>query len=136
LLVIGDKDACLTSSVNSLTALAQYPKVQNENLENNYRFDSIVEEKLFKALQRAGIETAPQYPVLGRRLDLAIIDKKIDIEVDGKRWHLNSEGSRKLDDHFRDLQLTSAGWKVIRFWAFEINNHIEECVNKVKEILK
>ena len=95
-----------------------------------------VEEKLFKALQSAGIHTSPQYPILGRRLDFAIVDKKIDIEVDGKRWHLNSEGSRKLDDHFRDLQLTSAGWKVIRFWAFEINNHIEECVNKVKEILK
>ena len=136
LLIVGDKSACLASGVNALTMLAQYPKEQHIYTKDNYKFESVVEEKLFKALQSAGIHTSPQYPILGRRLDFAIVDKKIDIEVDGKRWHLNSEGSRKLDDHFRDLQLTSAGWKVIRFWAFEINNHIEECVNKVKEILK
>ena len=32
-----------------------------------------VEDKLFKALQSAGIHTSPQYPILGRRLDFAIV---------------------------------------------------------------
>ena len=63
-----------------------------------------VEEKLFKALQSAGIHTSPQYPILGRRLDFAIVDKKIDIEVDWKScW----------DCDFTSLQFTQSKTKTV-----------------------
>ena len=116
--------------------LALYPKDKPYNTSDDYvRFESPVEQKLYNALLTAGIKTSPQYPIVGRRLDLALVDYKIDIEIDGKQWHLNSEGSRKLDDVYRDLQLQSVGWQVIRFWATDVINDIENCVKKVKAVM-
>ena len=74
------------------------------------------EERLRIALDRAGIKTVPQFPVLNRFLDLAIPEKKIDIEIDGQAWHLDCRGCRKADDIHRDIQLEAAGWRVVRFW--------------------
>ncbi len=133
ILIIGDRDACKNSKIDALEKLALSPK-ENILTETLGKCETILEEKLCKALACANIITKPQYPVLGRRLDLAFIDDKnhIDIEVDGKRYHLNSEGERKIDDYYRDLQLESVGWKVIRFWAYEVRDNIEQCVKIVK----
>ena len=78
------------------------------------------------------METEPQHPTLGRRLDLALInkEKRIDIEVDGDRYHRNPDGTRKRDDVWRDIQLQGSGWKVIRFWVYQLREDIESCVNK------
>lgn len=93
------------------------------------------EERLRIALERANIKTIPQYPVLNRFLDLAIPDKKIDIEVDGQAWHLDCRGCRKADDIHRDIQLEAAGWKVVRFWHHEVVSDISHCVNRVAALI-
>lgn len=94
------------------------------------------EERLRIALERAGIKTVSQFPVLNRFLDLAIPEKKIDIEVDGQAWHLDCRGCRKADDIHRDVQLEAAGWKVVRFWHHEVVSNILSCVNKVAEVVR
>ena len=136
LLIVGDRQACLNSGVEVLHNLALCPKDKPYETDDNAIFESPVEQRLYEALLSAGIKTSPQYPVLGRRLDLALVNYKIDIEIDGKQWHLNSDGSRKLDDVYRDLQLQSSGWKVIRFWATDVINDIESCIKKVKETME
>lgn len=93
------------------------------------------EERLKIALQRSGIETDAQYPVLNRYLDLAIPRLKIDIEVDGQAWHLDRHGSRKADDIHRDIQLEAAGWKVMRFWHHEVVSDVASCVKKVADAI-
>ena len=93
------------------------------------------EERLRIALERAGIKTVPQFPVLNRFLDLAIPEKKIDIEVDGQAWHLDGRGCRKADDIHRDIQLEAAGWRVVRFWHHEVVSDIASCIEKVKMVL-
>ena len=82
-----------------------------------------------------GINVVPQHPVSSRRLDLAFLSKtnksiKIDIEVDGD-CHRNSDGTRKIDDIWRDVQLIGMGWKVMRFWVYQLREDIDDCVNKV-----
>lgn len=94
------------------------------------------EERLRIALERAGIETVPQFPVLNRFLDLAMPEEKMDIEVDGQAWHLDCRGCRKADDIHRDIQLEAAGWKVVRFWHHEIVSDVASCVEKIRKILK
>ena len=71
-----------------------------------------------------------------RFLDLAIPEKKIDIEVDGQAWHLDSRGYRKADDIHRDIQLEAAGWKVIRFWHHDVVSDVASCVKKLKELVE
>ena len=133
LLIVGDRQACLNSGVEVLHNLALCPKERPYTTDNNIKFESPVEEKLYHALLAAGIKTSPQFPLIGRRLDLALVNYKIDIEIDGKQWHLTPGGTRKLDDIYRDLQLQSVGWKVIRFWATDVINDIENCVKTIKE---
>ncbi len=90
---------------------------------------------MFEALKSKGVEPEPQYPVLGRRLDLALVnkDKKIDIEVDGDRYHRNPDGTRKRDDVWRDIQMQGAEWKVMRFWVYQLRENMDNCVNKISK---
>jgi very-short-patch-repair endonuclease len=95
------------------------------------------EEKFYKALVESGLSPRPQFPVAGRRLDLALVGDgnspiKIDIEVDGD-CHRNPDGTRKIDDHWRDIQLQAYGWKVLRFWTYQLREDIDACVETVLE---
>lgn len=90
---------------------------------------------LQQALEAAGIKTVAQYPLLNRYLDLAIPECKIDIEVDGMAYHLDRNGCRKSDDIHRDVQVSYAGWKVIRFWHYEVINDVASCVNRVRQVI-
>jgi very-short-patch-repair endonuclease len=98
---------------------------------------SLWERRLADALHRAGLEPVPQYPVLGRRLDFALFrgEVKLDVEVDGRRWHTDADGNRKADDVFRDAQLRAAGWRVARFWVSELEQDIGGCVERIKREL-
>jgi very-short-patch-repair endonuclease len=55
---------------------------------------------------------------------------KIDIEVDGD-CHRNPDGTRKIDDIWRDIQLHGLGWKVMRFWTYQLREDMEACVDKI-----
>jgi len=99
-----------------------------------YPHESPWEKIFFDALSSVGLDPRPQLPVAGRRLDMALVrdDKslKIDIEVDGD-CHRNPDGSRKQDDVWRDMELQSLGWKVMRFWTYQLRENIHQCTNKV-----
>ncbi len=95
------------------------------------------EKVLYNALKEKGLEPEPQYHVMGRRLDMALIrdeNKKIDIEVDGDSHHRNPDGTRKRDDVWRDIQLQSAGWRVMRFWVYQIRENLDDCVHKIFKV--
>ena len=66
---------------------------------------------------------------------MALVAEKIDIEVDGEGFHLNRYGERKQDDIYRDLQITSVGWHVCRFWYRDVRDQISQCVEKVKNMV-
>jgi very-short-patch-repair endonuclease len=70
-------------------------------------------------------------------LDLALVRQgdnpvKIDIEVDGD-CHRNPDGTRKMDDLWRDIQLQGMGWKVMRFWTYMLREDMGACVEKIKK---
>lgn len=95
---------------------------------------SIWEIRLREAMRGRGWDPKAQYPIVGRRLDFALLGSRVnlDIEVDGRRWHQDADGNRKLDDHFRDAQLRSAGWKVVRFWVDELARDMERCLDRIE----
>ena len=113
------------------------PKQQRSSPNPSDPFESPWEKKLYLALKEAGIDSVPQYPLIGRRLDLAVVTDniKIDIEIDGVHYHTKSDGSRKMDDYYRDLQVGSVGWIVKRFWVYELQDDMQSCVQQIKELL-
>jgi superfamily I DNA and/or RNA helicase/very-short-patch-repair endonuclease len=139
LLLIGDREACRSSKVKILEKLANSPKPKKKYEDSEKPvFESPWETKLYYALKEANIQTKTQVPLVGRRLDLAYMsdDFNLDIEVDGMQYHSTKSGHRKMDDIFRDMQIEAAGWFVIRFWVFELQEDMEGCVKKVKEMIE
>ena len=133
-LVVGDKEFARKSRIRSLSFLADAvdrpPRPRDQ-------FDSEWERRLHAALRRRGLEAIPQYPVGRRYLDLALDPegRKLDIEVDGRRWHANPDGERKTADHLRDRELIARGWKVRRFWVHELAAGMENCVDIIERDL-
>lgn len=72
------------------------------------------------ALRKLGLAPLPQHPCGRRWLDLALLDSKIDIEVDGASYHLNSRGERNQDDYARDAEVASRGWLPYRVWHHDV----------------
>ena len=106
------------------------------------RFDSPWEKRLYEALVERGIDPIPQHPVAGRFLDLAVIDEvrrpplRLDIEVDGVAFHTDADGNRLATDAWRDHQLQGLGWKILRFWVYELRDDMEGCVERIDQVVR
>ncbi len=96
-------------------------------------FESPWEKRLYDALRDRGLDPIPQYPLAGRRLDLALVrgDLRLDIEVDGDRYHRDPDGLRKSSDLWRDHQIRGLGWRVLGFWVYELREGMEACVDRI-----
>jgi very-short-patch-repair endonuclease len=136
--VVGNRDWALGCGIPCIEKLARrtLPGQPGTGRLPGNPYQSPWEERLDAALRQAGVHTMPQYPIAGRFLDLAILNpKKVDVEVDGETVHRTAGGGRKDDDHWRDLQLQSLGWKVCRFWVYELREDLARCTQKVISIL-
>ena len=100
---------------------------------------SPLEEKMYKALKKRGINPERQwYVCLGNQtycLDFCIFCQKanIDLECDGERYH-NIPGAY-TKDRLRNNQLTSFGWHVLRFSSTEIHRNLKNCLTVVKRTI-
>ena len=115
------------------------------------RRDTKPELLLRKALWARGLR--------GYRLDTANLPGRPDLTwwrarlvvfVDGAFWHGHSSAfkpgksgaywdekiPRNMErDRQADAALTSTGWRVIRFWDFEVRKDLEGCVARIQEAL-
>lgn len=92
-------------------------------------------ERLLRGL---GLPVQHSYPLPGSRYvyDMALIredGKKLDIEVDGERWHLDASGQRREHDIRRDRFSESQGWEVMRFWYNDLRQDMDSCAKRVQE---
>lgn len=100
---------------------------------------SPLEEKMYQEMKKHKIETERQVyvKVSGENycLDFGIFCKKgnIDLECDGERYHILPEASTK--DRKRNNELTSSGWRVLRFSGKEINSSISDCFRVIKKTI-
>jgi very-short-patch-repair endonuclease len=62
-------------------------------------------------------------------------DVKLDVEVDGEAYHRDPDGFRKVSDQWRDHQIRGLGWKVLRFWVYELRDDMERCVDRIVDEL-
>jgi very-short-patch-repair endonuclease len=136
--VVGNQEWALNCGFTFIEKLAKrtMPGFTGARPVPHERYQSPWEKVLADALRQAGITPVPQYPIAGRFLDLAILNpRKIDVEVDGESVHRTAGGGRKDDDHWRDLQLQSLGWRVCRFWVYELRENLPRCVERVAQCL-
>ncbi len=136
--IFGDLAFARTSGIPHLARLAARATAGAEaETARNGVFDSPWEKRLHDAMTARGLEPEPQYEIGGRRLDFALFegDVKLDVEVDGRAWHADPDGNRKGDDLWRDHQLRGLGWKVRRFWVHELADDMEACLDAIERDL-
>lgn len=151
LLVVGDAAACASSGVGYMERFAHYTSALAEKQQaeqqvaekelgprypdvSNPEQVSDWEVVFYEALYRAGIKAIPQYGVEKYRLDFAVFagDRKLNLEVDGERYHRNWTGELCRRDQLRNQRMFELGWDVMRFWVYEIRDDLDRSVNKVK----
>lgn len=99
---------------------------------------SHLELELQEALVAGGLPPAVQQHAVvlptGRTvlLDLAYVDRRLDVEVDHSRWH--STAAAVEADKVRDLQLTVIGWEHMRFTERMLARRIRVCVAMVAAV--
>lgn len=136
-IVFGDLDFARSSkskALGKLAAMATEPRTKR----GEGVFDSDWERKVYHALIARGLDPQPQHEIAGRRLDFALFGAngvKLDLEVDGRKWHESPDGRRKTSDLWRDHQLKSLGWRVRRFWVDELSRDMERCLDRVEQDL-
>ncbi|MGY0572422.1 AAA domain-containing protein [Bradyrhizobium sp. RDM12] len=98
------------------------------------QFDSSWERRLYTAMKLRGLDPHPQYPLGTRFLDFALCKggTKLDIEVDGVRWHTDVAGNRKTSDRLRDNEVTARGFTVLRFWVHQLADDMEGCLDRIE----
>lgn len=126
--VVGNRAACLSHRSTVIGEFAEYVS----RLEAG-PFDSPLELQLYEALITRGLHTVAGYQVGSYRLDLAVDPDgaKLDIECDGKAFHLDTS-----TDSTRDRALAAQGWHVLRFSGRELSRGTERCADQVLEKLK
>ena len=132
--VFGDREAARASDIRHIARLAADTSAEGAPQgDPRALFESPWEERTYDALCAAGLTPLPQYRLGGRRLDLALLenDIRLDVEVDGDTYHRDPDGFRKVSDIWRDHVITSLGWSVRRFWVYELKENMEKCVELV-----
>jgi very-short-patch-repair endonuclease len=151
LIVVGDPGAAKNAGVSYLSNFANYV----EGLGNNQRkpptpreicsgpdFPHVAkpelvsdwERLLYRHLWEAGLRPIPQCAEEKFLLDFAILagSRKLNIEVDGERYHRDWNGELLRRDQLRNMRLIELGWDVMRFWVYQLRDDLPACVKRVK----
>ena len=145
LVVVGNLGACLASRISHVKGFAEYYEQTQQNRKQSDTppgFDDGPtighwERPFYEALQAAGLKPMHQYAEGQYRLDFAFMTEntKLNIEVDGEMYHREWDGSRSRNDLMRDHRLIGMGWKVKRYWVYQLRDDIERCVDEVKALV-
>lgn len=76
-------------------------------------FDSIFEQRVYRAIRERGFRCQPQFEALGYRIDLVVIGDhgRLAVECDGDAFH----GPDRADaDGIRQRELERCGWEFVR----------------------
>jgi very-short-patch-repair endonuclease len=135
-IVVGDLDYAIKSDIPHIRNLARQATMPFSPPRT--AFDSEWERRLDVAMRRRGLDPSPQYPVGRKYLDFALFADgiKLDVEVDGRAYHTDVDGNRKVSDRLRDKDLIARGWKIRRFWVSELNDNMEACVGRIESDLR
>ena len=107
----------------------EYIQMQMEaRVNREYPFaDTSIELALQNGLTNLGIEFETQKPIVG--MPDIFIEPNVCIFADGDYWH------RRPKRRGRDAQvnsvLLSRGYKVLRFWEYEIHENLEMCLDRI-----
>lgn len=125
------------------------PEQRRKNMQAIKSRDTTIEIMLRKALWHRGVRYRKNYNKLPGKPDIVITKQKIAIFCDSDYWHGYDWENRnqriksnreywipKIERNMaRDKEvneiLAAQGWKVLRFWEWQIRKHLDDCVETI-----
>jgi very-short-patch-repair endonuclease len=101
-----------------------------------------IEKKIENFLISENIKHTYSFILNQRQYDFYLPDSKLLIEADGDYWHGNPSIYENLterqlikqkDDKIKDRIAIENGYKILRFWEFDINNNFDLIKNKIND---
>ena len=144
LVVVGDLEACLASEIPHVKGFAEYCNDIPQGKDSADTSSGFIgptvghwERPFYEALIEAGLKPMHQYAEGQYHLDFAFVTEamKLNVEVDGERYHREWDGSRSREDLMRDHRLMGMGWQIKRFWVYELRDDMERCVEEVNALV-
>lgn len=150
LVVVGDPAAAKTSGVSYLADFAEYVDGlganrragQQQSVPSGPDYPSVARPELvsdwerifYRKLWEAGLKPIPQYAEEKFLLDFALLHngRKLNIEVDGERYHRDWNGELLRRDQLRNMRMLELGWDVMRFWVYQLRDEMPTCVARVR----
>lgn len=154
LVVVGDAAVCGACDIEYLRAFARFvfersehtnrPSPQELAKDTGRAYPPVARPELvsdwervfYSALVDAGIRPIPQYCVDQYILDFALVrpnGRRLNIEIDGERYHRDWDGELVRRDQLRNLRLIEMGWDVLRLWVYEVRDSLPESVDRVHQ---
>ncbi|MDX2198599.1 MAG: AAA domain-containing protein [Phycisphaerae bacterium] len=135
--VYGDKDwasSCGIPFISELLRRCQCDQLIAAQVRRHDLVGPVWEPLFANALQATELSFEQQYPACGYFLDFALFGPhgKLNVEIDGETFHRSATGGHTVDDIYRDLVLESAGWRIVRFWVYQLRENIDECIDRVR----
>jgi very-short-patch-repair endonuclease len=152
LFVVGDATACSAGEVEYLRAFALYmaehagssrESTTSSPQSNGLGYPAVARPELVSDWERAfypelvqgGFRPVPQFPVDNYLLDFALLrpnGRRLDIEIDGEKYHKAWDGELIRRDQLRNLRLIEMGWDILRLWVYEVRDNLPDCILRVK----
>ena len=135
--IIGDRDwarSCGIPHIGELLKACERP--DTTFIPRMDLMGPVWEPRLAAALKEAGLSFGQQYAAAGYYLDFALLSEtfRLDVEVDGEAYHRGGDGHRLLDDLYRDHNLQAAGWRVLRFWVYQLREDLDGCIATIRTV--
>ena len=92
------------------------------------------EQKLWSRLRKrqlCGFQFRRQYSIGPYFADFFCLKAKLVIEVDGSQHE-----DQKEQDERRSAFLRASGYRVLRFWNFEVMSDVDSVVERIAEVLR
>lgn len=94
--------------------------------------ESPIEEALYLALRKLGMQVRPQVEIGRYRADF-VVGEDLVVECDGHDWHSSRE--QRTKDAGRDRAIMAAGYRVARFTGTEIHADAARCARDVARLV-
>ncbi|MBX6771652.1 MAG: DUF559 domain-containing protein [Chloroflexi bacterium] len=88
----------------------------------------------FAAAARRGIVFHCQYPVLNYRLDFALPELRLGVEIGGWQWR-SWTSPAAIARRQREQELGAEGWTILWFTGEEVLHHLEQSVDEVARVI-
>ena len=128
-----------------------FSKAKRSEIMSKIRSTGTKPEKILeKSLKKRKFKFKKHGKLPGRP-DFVFEKAKLAVFVDGKFWHgyrfsawrnklapfwLEKITENRRRDRKAERQLKKLGWRILRFWDFEVNKNAEKCLNTIERELK